>query len=99
MSDKKTKQEATEKKQVKMVDFRAIDVMNIEDKPERLDLSKQLGNLIYSQSKDIGEAELARDMYKNGRIEIDKEKAEIVLKFSENFSYPVREAVIKAVEI
>lgn len=90
---------AVDAKNVKMVDFSAIDVMNIEDKPERLDLSKQLGNLIYSQSKDIGEAELARDMYKNGRIEIDKEKAEVVIKFSENFSYPVREAVKKAVEI
>ena len=99
MSIKKTKENAVEAKQVKMVNFSAIDVMNIEDKPERLDLSKQLGNLIYSQSKDIGEAELARDMYKHGRIEIDKEKAEIVMKFTENFSFPVREAIKKAVEL
>ena len=36
---------------------------------------KGLANYIFNNTKDIGELELARELYKKGYIELDKEKA------------------------
>lgn len=88
-----------EKAVTKVVDFGNIEVENIESKIEKVDFSKQLGNIIYSQSKDLGEVELAREIYNSGRVVIGREKADIILKYTEGFPYPVREAFKKAVEL
>ena len=34
-----------------------------------------MANFILNKTKDIGELELARELYKSGEIELDKEKA------------------------
>jgi len=85
-------------KEVRLVDFSSIMVEDIEGKLQKSDLSMVLGNMIYSQSKDIGEAELARDIYKNGRVEISKEQSEVIKKFSESFTFPAKSAIEKAVK-
>jgi hypothetical protein len=50
---------------MKKIDFRKIEVKNIEGKKSALDLSKELGNAIYQKTADLGELELARKIVKN----------------------------------
>ena len=59
-----------EVKEVKNVDFTKVPVVNVDDSITEVDLSKQIGNQIYSNSKDIGEAELAKKIYKEGAVDL-----------------------------
>lgn len=76
------------------IDFRKIEVKNIEGKKSTLDLSKELGNTIYQKTADLGELELARTIYKDGEIEIDASQAAILNKYvREGFLAFVQESV------
>ena len=76
------------------VDFRKIEVKDIEGNNSTLDMAKELGNTIYKKTADIGELELARDIYKNGEVELDAEQATILIKYiREGFLAFVQEAV------
>lgn len=66
---------------MKKVDFRKIELTNIEGNKFTYDLSKELGNDIYNKTSDIGELELARELYLKGEIEVDVAKAEILKKY------------------
>lgn len=50
------------------IDFRNIQVKDIKGTIIPLDVSKELGNAIYGKTADIGELELARDIYKTARL-------------------------------
>lgn len=81
------------------IDFRRIQVKDIEGNNSTLDVSKELGNAIYGKTADIGELELARDMYKNGEIDVDAENAAIIVKYVRlNFLAFVQEAVCPLLE-
>lgn len=58
------------------IDFRKIEVKDIEGKENSLDISKMLGNAIYQKTSDLGELELAQNIYKNGEVELSPEQAE-----------------------
>lgn len=84
-----SKQETKAEELIK-VNFREIEVENITGAIDKLDFSKELANGIYSQTKDLGEVELAREMYKEGTIELTKEQAkkiyeEYINKFWPNY--------------
>lgn len=55
---------------------------------------KGLANYIFNKTKDIGELEVARELYKSGEIELNKENA-ILLKMyiKECFGAVVKEAL------
>lgn len=53
-----------------------------------------LANYIFNQTKDLGELELARNLYKKGVIEIDSNSAEALKTYiHEAFNASVHEAI------
>ena len=64
------------------IDFRKIEVTDLEGNKSTFDVSKELGNTIYNTT-DLGELEFAQEAYKHGEVEVDSEKAEIVRKYME----------------
>ncbi|WP_196213008.1 hypothetical protein [Bacteroides cellulosilyticus] len=81
------------------IDFRNIKVKDIEGNNSTLDVSKELGNAIYGKTADIGELELARDIYKNGEIDVEATTAAIIVKYvREGFLAFVQEAVCPLLE-
>ncbi len=66
---------------MKKVDFRKIQVQDIEGKNVTVDISKELGNSIYKNTPDLGELDFAQSIYKDGEVEIDKTQAEIIRKY------------------
>ena len=53
------------------IDFRKIEVKDIEGNNSTVDIAKELGNAIYNNTTDLGE------------LEVDSEKAEIIRKYME----------------
>ena len=83
-----------------IIDFREIQVRDIERNNSTIDISKILGNVIYQKTTDLGELELAQNIYKNGEIEVSKDQAECIRKYvSTNFvayvQLPVNELLSK----
>lgn len=75
MSDIKAKAEELVK-----IDFRNIAVETIDMKVQKMDFSKELANAIYSQTKDLGEVEMARKMYNMGIVELTKDEAKKIFE-------------------
>ena len=81
------------------IDLRNIQVKDIKGTNIPLDVSKELGNAIYGKTADIGELELARDIYKNGEVDVDAANAGIIVKYvREGFLAFVQEAVCPLLE-
>lgn len=66
------------------IDFRKITVTDIEGNEKTFDVSKELGNTIYKNTPDLGELDFAQEIYKQGEIEVDEEKAGIIRKYMES---------------
>lgn len=59
------------------VDFRKVIVSTgIENKDQVFDLSKVVGNMIYTKTGDIGMLDFARDIYYNGEVACSDEQIE-----------------------
>ena len=65
------------------IDFRKIEVKDIEGNNSTVDIAKELGNAIYNSTTDLVELEFAQEVYKHGEVEVDSEKAEIIRKYME----------------
>lgn len=63
------------------VDFRKIEVINIEGNNSTIDISKMLGNAIYQKTSDLGELDLAQSIYKHGEVELTSEQAESIKSY------------------
>ena len=63
------------------IDFRNIQVKDIEGNNSTVDIAKMLGNAIYQKTADLGELELAQQIYKNGEVELSTEQAERIKEF------------------
>ena len=58
-----------------------------------------LGNVIYQKTADLGELELAREIYKNGEVELTQERVACVKSdVKTGFVVCVRDAVIAMLE-
>ena len=66
-----------------IIDFRKIEVTDLEGNKSTFDVSKELGNTIYNNTTDLCELEFAQEVYKHGEVEVDSEKAEIIRKYME----------------
>ena len=51
------------------IDFRNIEVTDLEGNKSTSDVSKELGNIIYNNTTDLGELEFAQEVYKHGEVE------------------------------
>lgn len=63
---------------MKKADFRKVEIENINGDKEVVDLSKILGNGLYSQAKTLEVVELARNIWKNGEVELSDEEVNIL---------------------
>ena len=79
------------------IDFREIQVKDIEGNNSTVDIAKMLGNTIYQKTADLGELELAQQIYKNGEVELSMEQAERIKEYVKtNFVAIVQAAVNEA---
>lgn len=82
------------------IDFRNIQVKDIEGNNSTVDIAKVLGNTIYQKTADLGELELAQDIYKNGEVELSPEQVERIKEYVKtNFVAVVQIAVNEALSI
>ena len=63
------------------IDFRNIQVKDIEGNNSTVDIAKMLGNAIYQKTADLGELELAQQIYKNGEVELSTNQAERIKEY------------------
>jgi hypothetical protein len=76
------------------VDFRKIGIKGVDGKIQFMDLSKELGNVIFQNTKDIGELDFARDIYHKGEIDVTKEQAQKIKGYVDSqFKAFVKEAL------
>lgn len=92
--------EETKVEEIKSVDFTHIEIEGISGDKQALpkDYYKGLANMIYNQTKDLGEVEFARKLYKHGQIEITKKESEMVNKYMADQPYIIKEAFKKLME-
>lgn len=67
------------------IDFRKIEVTDLEGNKSTVDVSKSFGNVIYQNTGDIGELELAREIYKSGEVDLSPEQAEGLKRYTPAF--------------
>lgn len=80
-----------------IIDFRNIQVKDIEGNNTTVDIAKVLGNTIYQKTADLGELELAQQIYKNGEVELSTDQAERIKEYVRtNFVAVVQIAVNEA---
>ncbi len=83
-----------------IIDFRNIQVKDIEGNNSTVDIAKMLGNAIYQKTADLGELELAQTIYKNGEVELSTEQAERIKEYVRtNFVAVVQIAVNEALSV
>lgn len=75
--------------------LKEIEITAITGEKQKLEFDyKGLANYIFSKTKDIGELELARELYKSGEIGLDKEKAMALKSYiGEAFGAVVQESL------
>lgn len=82
------------------IDFRNIQVKDIEGNNSTVDIAKMLGNAIYQKTADLGELELAQQIYKNGEVELSTNQAERIKEYVRtNFVAVVQIAVNEALSV
>lgn len=83
-----------------IIDFRKIQVKDIEGNNSTVDIAKMLGNAIYQKTADLGELELAQTIYKNGEVELSTDQAERIKEYVRtNFVAVVQIAVNEALSV
>lgn len=66
-------------KSKRTVDFTQLSVEVEIDKFDTQDISKPLGNYIHQHAEDIGIDDIAHDIYRTGKAEIDDEQASVII--------------------
>lgn len=67
------------------IDFRTIEVIDIDGNKSTIDVSQKFANAVYQNTGDIGELEIARKIYINGVVDLTPEQAESLKKYAELF--------------
>lgn len=65
------------------IDFSKVQIKDIEGNAQRVDLSKELGNMMYLNAQDIAVADLGHDIYHKKEVDLTKEQAQTVRTFVE----------------
>ena len=66
------------------IDFSKIQVKDIEGNEVTLDVSQELGNMMYLNARDIAVADLGHEIYHKKEVELNDDKAKAVAEFVEN---------------
>lgn len=62
----------------KKVDFNNIEVETLNGEKKVFKIAEELGNAIFAKTQDLGELELAREIYKNGEVEVTEQQAQML---------------------
>lgn len=82
-----------------LVDFRTINVKDIDGTESPVDISKELATILYRSAITMTALDLAKELYKEGQIEINEEAAVAIIKIVEtSFLAAIQEAVIPVLE-
>jgi len=65
------------------IDFSKVQIKDIEGNAQTVDISKELGNMMYLNAQDIAVADLGHDIYHKKEVELNKEQAQNVKVFVE----------------
>ena len=80
-------------KEITMVNFKEIKVKNIEGEVEVIDFSKQIGNFLYTQGKDVAVCEAGQKIYHGEETDLTDEAKELVRSFAENVPFIFKQAI------
>ncbi len=85
---------------MKKIDFKKANLKGVDGKIATVDLDYQgLANFIFNQTKDLGELELARELYKNGMLDVDARRAQALKNYIQGaFSASVHEALFPVLD-
>ncbi|WP_298048194.1 hypothetical protein [uncultured Bacteroides sp.] len=64
------------------IDFRKIEVTDLDGNKSTVDVAKGFANTIYRHTGDLGEFNLAQDIYWKGEVDISPEQAESLKKYT-----------------
>lgn len=64
-------------------DFTKVPIAGIDGKIEYKDLSKEIGNLLYKTTEDIGDMDLAREIYHEGEVDLTPANVQSLLTLLE----------------
>lgn len=86
------------------VDFRNIEIKDINGLMTKADVTKLFGNMLYMQGQSIEECELGQAIYHQGdkdgpeSLELDDKQCEIVKRFAAMLPYVMRTGLLEAVK-
>lgn len=72
-----------------IINFKNIKTKDINDKETIADISKDLGNMIFYGERDIAISDMGHDIYHHGEFDLNKEQAEVVLKYVQEQFMPI----------
>lgn len=81
-----------------MANFKEIKVTNVEGEIEVVDFSKQIGNLLYTQGKDVAVCEAGQKIYHGEDVELDGDAKELVRQAAENMPYIYRKPLLEVID-
>ena len=76
-----------------MAKFTEIKVLNIEGQEEFVDLSKQIGNALYTQGKDVSICECGKKIYYGEDVELTDEQKQFICNITEQYPYIFKSAI------
>ena len=81
-----------------MANFKEIKVKNIEGEVEIIDFSKQIGNFLYTQGKDVAVCEAGQRIYHGEDVVIEGEAKELLRSFADGLPYIFQQAILAELE-
>lgn len=85
---------------MKKVDFRKVEIEDIEGAKEAVDLSKIIGNALFTQARSFEVLELGRSIWKDGEVELKDEDVKILEEYIPQLfpTYIIRAAIMNAIK-
>lgn len=81
------------------IDFKNIVVTDIDGSQESVDISKELGKILYRSAISMNALDLAKSIYNDGEVEVDKTSAEAIKQIvSSGFLAMIQTAIIPKLE-
>lgn len=69
------------------IDFKRIEIKDIEGKTVTRDVSKELGKHMYYNSMPADEMEVGREIYTNGAVDLNPARAKAVKKYADEIFF------------
>lgn len=66
------------------IDLRNVETVDFSGNTEIRDISKELANIIYKMTPDLGELDFAQDLYRNGEVEMSEANSALIKKYLED---------------